>query len=546
MKKLSTTLLMAITSVLSASAGQPANTKAVTPLTVFYTSSGPTYCYDVNGNVLSTTPVDKYGSSQSTTPPGTAYINSGSYLYPLYDDAKPATCNYDQYLTPFWSSGAVFNETVLLTGVNKTGKLLFNPKNGVAGILSIKSFDGATEFCLGKDITLSGRILTQVSTAPSADYLAKKFNTKPSNPSQGLNYIPSSWVCVTYIPDRSNWKFPAFQQKTDKLPLSTAKLVGKQELKVVALGMSITAGQNVSGGTVDIDRMKPAAPYMRGYIEMMKLELEKLSGSKVTLFNASCPGKDAQWAADNADLLVNPCKPDLVIIDMGMNDIYGADQYNNFKTRIQSVMSTIKAKNSNVEFILIGNLLPDPVYNTWYPDSPKKTGKDCMYSHQAALKSLEAVGVANLDMTSLSDTLYTRKSPKDCLTNELHPNDYMARWYAQGLVSLFYTIPDVAVPASSVCVSDITEINATTPSLISITPNPVVDGYLHIKVTENIEIQELVLTIYDVTGKQVATMKQDNKDKDYLLANLNITSGIYFIKAQSGSLISTHKVVIKN
>ncbi len=517
---------MAITSLLSANAAQPANTKVATPLTVFYRQTPGVTCYDANGNVLS------YESgSQSTTPLNTAYITSGTYLYPLYDDTKPATCDYDQYLTPFWSSGAVFNETVLLTGVGKTGKLLFNPKNGVAGILSIKSFDGNTSFCLGTDISLNGRTLTQLTAGPSVLYDKNKKLWK------GLNYKQSSWVCVTYIPDRSNWKFPAFQ-KTTKLPLSSAKLAAKQELKVVAIGMSITAGQNVSGGIVDIDRIPAAAPYMRGYIEMMKMELEKLSGSKVTLFNASCPGKDAQWAADNADLLVNPCNPDLVIIDMGMNDIYSVDHLNNFKTRIQSTMSTIKAKNPNVEFLLIGNLLPDAAYSS--------VGKQYMYSHLSGLKSLEATGVACLDMTTLSDTLYTRKSPKDCMTNELHPNDYMARWYAQGLVSLFYTIPDVAVPASSVCVSDITEINATTPSLISITPNPVVDGYLHIKVTENIEIQELVLTIYDVTGKQVATMKQDNKDKDYLLANLNITSGIYFIKAQSGSLISTHKVVIKN
>lgn len=525
---------MMTASFVAANAGQPAGTKAATPLTVFYNSTAGVTCYDSNGNTLSFE-----SGSQSTTPLNTAYITAGTILYPLYDDTKPATCNYDQYLAPFWSSGAVYNETVLLTGAGKTGKLLFNPKGGAAGILSIKSFDGATDFCLGKDITLSGRTLTQVSAAPSALYLKNKKLWK------GLNYIQSSWVCVTYIPDRTNWKFPAFQ-KSNNLPLSAAKLAAKQELRIAAIGMSITAGQNVSGGIVDIDRIPAAAPYMRGYIEMMKLELEKLSGSKVTLYNVACPGKKAQWAADNADLLVNPLKPDLVIIDMGMNDLYDSDQYNNFKTRIQTTMSTIKAKNPTVEFILIGNLLPDPVYNNWYQGTPTKTGKDCMYSHQTALKSLEAVGVANLDMTSLSDTLYTRKSPKDCLTNELHPNDYMARWYAQGLVSLFYSIPDVTTPASSLCVSnDVEEINTVTPDLISITPNPVVDGSLHIKVADGVEIQDLILTVYDITGKQVAVLKQDSRDKDYLLSNINVFNGIYVIKAQIGSVTSTHRIVVK-
>ena len=56
------------------------------------------------------------------------------------------------------------------------------------------------------------------------------------------------------------------------------------------------------------------------------------------------------------------------------------------------------------------------------------------YSH--VLKEMEAKGIINLDMTSLSDAIYCHKQAKDCIVNPLHPNDYMARWYAQGLSQL--------------------------------------------------------------------------------------------------------------
>jgi hypothetical protein len=38
-------------------------------------------------------------------------------------------------------------------------------------------------------------------------------------------------------------------------------------------------------------------------------------------------------------------------------------------------------------------------------------------------------------MTALSEALYAAKKPKDCLSDPLHPNDFLARWYAQCLVA---------------------------------------------------------------------------------------------------------------
>ena len=39
-------------------------------------------------------------------------------------------------------------------------------------------------------------------------------------------------------------------------------------------------------------------------------------------------------------------------------------------------------------------------------------------------------------MYATGDAIYRRKKAKDCLVNPLHPNDYLARWYAQSLTAL--------------------------------------------------------------------------------------------------------------
>ncbi len=49
---------------------------------------------------------------------------------------------------------------------------------------------------------------------------------------------------------------------------------------------------------------------------------------------------------------------------------------------------------------------------------------------------MQGPGVVMMDMTTLSDAIFRRKKAKDCIVNPLHPNDYLARWYAQGMIAL--------------------------------------------------------------------------------------------------------------
>ena len=48
---------------------------------------------------------------------------------------------------------------------------------------------------------------------------------------------------------------------------------------------------------------------------------------------------------------------------------------------------------------------------------------------------MEKSGVVCLDMYQISGEVYRLKKAKDCLANPLHPNDFLARWYAQVLTA---------------------------------------------------------------------------------------------------------------
>jgi lysophospholipase L1-like esterase len=216
------------------------------------------------------------------------------------------------------------------------------------------------------------------------------------------------------------------------MPHVMAKLKARLPVKIVALGMSITRGMDVSG-------YDDVPPYMPTYVSLFTGQLKKAwHYNDIKLYNAGLPGSVVDWGAAYAGKYVTPMKPDLVILDFGMNDFwrYTPEQ---FKGYIQTIISKVRSANPKTEFVLLSNMKFDPEYildsdknKAWYLANMEG------YSH--VLQSLETKDIINLDMTAISDYIYHHKKAKDCIVNPLHPNDYMARWYAQGMAQLL--IPD--------------------------------------------------------------------------------------------------------
>lgn len=408
----------------------PAGAVAARPNIIYY-AGGSCKFYDANSNLLLS--VDAVEAGWSATPAKAAWVvvtpsNGGYYEFPNYTSNAP-TCNLNQYLQPFWKSDTVFNELVLLSGVNSTAKLMFTAKK----VISVTNYDFSQSFVQNTDYSITGNFIKQLTTKVSGTYSVTAGKKGNGQPNGLMNVKPTSWVCVTYIPDRTSWKGSnLLQYKGDKLPGTMAKLKAGNPITIQAYGMSITAGLNVSGFAGDDKNFTPTKPYMHSYVDLLETALESKFGSNITMINGSCGGKMVAWIDQYCESMVNPNKPDLVILDMGMNDIWGTTSNAAFKNSMQSCINKIKAANPGAEFILIGNMLPDVAS----PGAPSN-GDVLMYGFLSQLKSLENTGVAVFDMTTLSDSIYKRKGAIHCHSNSLHPNDYLARWYAQGLAELF-------------------------------------------------------------------------------------------------------------
>ena len=424
------TLMFLLLFAATSQAQPPAGAVAAKPNIIYY-AGGSCKFYDANSNLLLS--VDAVEAGWSATPAKAAWVvvtpsNGGYYEFPNYTSNAP-TCNIPQYLQPFWKSDTVFNELVLLNGVNSTAKLMFTPQK----IVSVTNYDFSQTFSQNTDYSVTGNVIKQLTAKVSAS-VSIVAGKKGNGQSNGLmNTKATSWTCVTYIPDRSNWKASSLLgYKGDKLPKTMAKLKAGQPVTIQAYGMSITAGLSVSGFAGDDKNFTPTKPYMHSYVDLLENALEAKFGSDITMINGSCGGKMVAWIDQYCESMVVPNVPDLVLLDMGMNDIWGTTSNAAFKASMQSCINKIKTANPNTEFILIGNMLPD-VNSQGAPSN----GDVLMYGFLSQLKSLEASGIAVFDMTTLSDTIYKRKGATHCHSNSLHPNDYLARWYAQGLAELF-------------------------------------------------------------------------------------------------------------
>jgi hypothetical protein len=338
-------------------------------------------------------------------------------------------CDIDQYLQPFWKGDTVFNETVLLLSQAQeasgpeqvvSGQLLFKPDR----ILSVKSFDLGTTYQPEADYRISGDRIIRTTGSHMPFRSDTSFDTQHD---LAWYDCQSQWVVVSYT-HKDAWQGPIPAGKGFRLPRTMARLKARSPLKILAYGMSITRG-------LDVSSYDDIPPYMPTYMDLWVYGLkQRFSCPDITLYNAGLPGALVSWGADYASTYINPLKPDLVVIDFGMNDFwrYTPDQ---FKAYVATIIRKVRAVNPHTEFILLANMQFDPDY-ILESDQYKPFYTGNMQGYHRVLQQMEGPGIACLDMYTISGSLYQQKKAKDCLTNPLHPNDYLARWYAQGLLAL--------------------------------------------------------------------------------------------------------------
>ena len=434
------TVVLCITAA-CAYAQVPPNSVPATPNTMFYAGGACTF-YSATGTVLMS--VNAAEAQWSCSPARAAWASvtpasGGYYEFPSFTSI-PMSEDRSKLLRPFWrpETDTVYNEYVLLNGIGSTASLLYTPKQ----IVAIENYDGSVDYTVGEDVTVDGRTLTQRTQRVSSTVSITPGKRGNGTPNGLMNTAHTSWTRVTYLADRSTWQAPeslAFPRTGHPLPGVERILVNRRPLVVQAVGMSLTGGHNVSGGAVDGRNFPPTAPYMRGYCELFADELASQWRASVTLHNSSCSGKTISWAAQYIAPLAVPNAPDLVILDMGMNDIWGQTTPDQFRRDAQRCIDSVRKYLPNAEFLLIANMIPD----TAGAGAPIN-GAAIMRSLARELQSMQSPGIAVLDMTSISEAVFARKGSASCMANSLHPNDYFARWYAQALVEF------ISAPATSV------------------------------------------------------------------------------------------------
>jgi|GEM_PF-134422 len=333
-----------------------------------------------------------------------------------------------KYNEPFWEADTITDESIQIIkdGNDGRGSLLFSPKK----ILSVKSTDQKITFIKGKDWRYGdGKIsMTKGSTIP---FLKREdlvfWDSKPGLSMKGK--VPGSFVLfnenayfsgrqisVTYIPEKKrNWDGPVPSFQVANLPSAIKKLETKKGLDIVFYGNSIEAGYNASG-------FENVPPYMPAWPELVVYRLRCVYGAPVTYHNTSVPGKLAMWGLDSVQSHVCAYRPDLVIIGFGMND--GSENVSpvQYRDQISGIINAVWANKPDTEFIIIAPMLANP--------DAVQSGLQANY--RTELEKLVKKGVALADMTGVHAELLKHKSYQDMTGNNVnHPNDYLARWYAQ-------------------------------------------------------------------------------------------------------------------
>lgn len=330
-------------------------------------------------------------------------------------DHKP-TLDLKEAMRPIWMGSVVSNESVLLLGSQSArpeARLMFP----VRRIIAVRDSTLERTYQVGKDFEVQGSTLIALNGSSIPTMRESEFATGklPWTRLEGRH------IFVTYEHSGS-WSGPTPANQRERLTLFTKKLSEGKPVAIVAFGDSITQGVNVSG-------FRNVPPYLPDWPTLATLELRRQTANpKIKLFNVSLGGQTSQWAKDNARDMVASLDPDLVVIAFGMNDFWSISP-TAFIQNIRDVMKTIRTRRPSCEFVLVSSMIFDPTY------TDDMTYISNMKGYAELLAAEARIGVAFLDMDAMCRALYRVKRPKDLATDPMHPDDFLARWYAQSLVA---------------------------------------------------------------------------------------------------------------
>ena len=339
-----------------------------------------------------------------------------------------------ELLRPFWEGQIVEGESVLFIRNEQSGEARASVLFPIREILAVKNSAGDATYENGKDfvwkpdsreiiVPRGSRIPTWTPRDLRRPAKTQKYELTHRDGEiffgAQLEYAAMQ-TCITYRHAPDSWKSYVPQFDPGKLPRSVSKLVNRQPLSIVVVGDSISAGCNASGWAEQ-------PPFQPAYPELVRSHLEARFRSQVSLAIPAVNGGDSASALKLIDKVVEP-RPDLVIVAFGMNDAAGRPAAE-FHANIAALMTKIRERSPDVEFILTASMLGNRNWTRLHPE--------LFPEYRDALAKRGGPGVALADMTSLWTRFLELKQDWDLTGNGVnHPNDFGHRVYAQVITTL--------------------------------------------------------------------------------------------------------------
>lgn len=353
-----------------------------------------------------------------------------------------------------WEGDTVYHEAVGFLqdydGSIRSGELLYTPDT----IVSVRSSKLDVEYVEGVDYVVEGKriVLTENSSIPVMP--SEKYS--PFYPDENLDWLMSEidfyryiavdgtvrdyQIDVTYT-HSEKWDGFVPQSQIDKLPKTKAKLENNEPLNVVFYGDSITAGWEASGvneKVLDVNTLKEftlrstRTPNCPAWANLVAKQLGvAYNNSNVTYINRGAGGSTSKWGVTNAEQLVVPTAPDLLIIAFGMNQV--GQSGSSIASEIEMIIDTVREKYPDCEFVIVSTMEANTECHS-FVNHKLAEQEQAYFDLQSALSDYP---IAVAPVHSMFHALYDNgKIYMDITGNNLnHPNDFSVRVYAQTILA---------------------------------------------------------------------------------------------------------------
>lgn len=381
-------------------------------------------------------------------------VNIG--VYDMYD--------LETYMMPVWDGRVVHNETVMFLGMDDKATLLYDADE----IISVRSYDLKTEYQQGIDYDYAdGKLVllegTSIPCIAESEYyttnakysaLMTKGNTEADATGTytywGEGDTMTKWqVAVTYKHSQF-WDGYSVECFADRYQDLVQKLQNGEDVSFVFYGDSITYGANASS-MVGVEPNMPTWPVMftqyiakqyRYTVRYVKDEFATApvptedtvygTNGTITYYNPSVGGWSVEQGYQNVENYVNTAIDkyacDLFAVAFGMNN--AGLSAGKFVQYTEGIIKRVQTHTPNTGIVMVSTMVPNPeATNGWYGNQDQFEA-EMITSADAYNDNGTSCSVAC--MTSMSKSVLEHKRFRDYTGNNInHPNDFMARMYAQ-------------------------------------------------------------------------------------------------------------------